>query len=643
MGAVRRPGSVPSRVSVRRGVVLVSLLVACGDEPAGSSETTPPRRACAEGWETTPEGDACRPVVAHGACAAGTMPKLGEPECQPVGTPACAEGFAADPSGWGCVAVAAKATCEGASREALGSEACVPVGDCSGAFPPAGATHVVRAGGGAAYARIGDALAAAPAGSVVAVDRGTYRESLNVTRAVRIVGRCAGEVTLEATAAGTGINVAAAGVFVSGMTLRGQTPGILVRSGSLDLEDAILEDQNSMAVDGGPGTRIRIARSVVRRVVPFRDFVTGGIGTYDGVLEIQDSVIQKAAYSGVVANGSRARVSLRGVVIRDGEHDDNGMGGSGLTLAEGAQATVIRSWLHGNRRAGYLGFRKTVGTIEDSVVDGTRPRGRVSGRETHGEGVTVGDGAEITIERSTIARNEGIGLRALLGSQITIRDSVVRDQRAEAGGDLGAGAYVHRESRLAAQRTAFVENRRAAVEIHDAGSEIVLEDSLLAATGSSLDGKQGLGLYVSEGRGQMSGTAIVGNRHTGIYLWEATAMEIERSVIRETAAQESPAILGHGILVQGVPHVLVTDSEVSHSEGIGLVFSESTAAIFGTWIAANGVGLHVQDGSELEEAAALPEALTPLSVVIGTDTRFSANGSRLGAGVVPLADPLDDL
>jgi hypothetical protein len=335
-------------------------------------------------------------------------------------------------------------------------------------------------------------------------------------------------------------------------------------------------------------------------------------------------------------------VRLTGVVVRDGEPDGAGMGGTGVTLAEAAQAQIDRSYIFANLRAGILGFRKTVTTLTDSVVEGTRARAPTGGAETHGEGVTIGDGAAATIERSTIARNEGIGLRTLLQSRMTIRASVVRDQRAEQGGDLGSGAYVHGESRLEAEGTAFVENRRAAVEVYDPGAEVVLTDSLLAGTRSSLDGKVGLGLYVHRAAGRLDGTAVIGNHHTGIYLWEATGAEVKGSVIRGTMLQENPAMLGHGLLAQGVPRVVVTDSELSRSAGVGLVFSDSTAAVFGSWIAGNAVGVHVQDGSELEESVALPDELWPLAVVVGSDTRFSGNGARTGAGLVPLADPLKE-
>lgn len=71
--------------------------------------------------------------------------------------------------------------CTGATRERLGDAACVPVGDCNAPFPPAGALLVdddfTAAQIDATHFRsVGAALAAAPAGGVVAVDAGRYED-----------------------------------------------------------------------------------------------------------------------------------------------------------------------------------------------------------------------------------------------------------------------------------------------------------------------------------------------------------------------------------------------------------------------------------------------------------------------------------
>lgn len=628
---------------MKRFTLFALLLAACGGSDPGGSTGGPegPTLECPAGSEPTASGDACQPIVA-GECAPGSMPRMGERECQPVGPTSCAAGFEPDPSGWGCAAVAPERACEGATRDALGSRSCTPVGDCAAAFPPPGATHVVRpAGGGGAYTRILDALAAAPAGAVIAVDRGTYREALRITRGVRIVGRCAGEVTIEGNGQYPGIEVAASGVTVEGVTMKDQAPAILVTSGSVDVSDVVVTGARSMGIDAASGTRVKVARSAVRHVTPIPGYLSAGIAA-SGELEVEDSSVSDASYAGIVVQGALARATLEGVVLRDGAPDENLMGGVGINLAEGAQATVTRAWLHANTRAGYLGFRRTKLTMRDTVIDDTKARASRSGSEVHGEGVAVFDGASATLERLSVARTVGVGLRVIQNASATVRSSVIRDTKLDENGDLGAGAYVHAVSKLVAEDTAFVGNRRAAVEVYDPGTEVVLERSLLAGTRSSHDGKNGLGIHVMRAKARISKSAVVDNRHTGIYLWEAAEGTIEDTVVRDTALQENPEMLGHGLLVQGVPSVTVRGSEFAGSASTGLVFSDSTATVFGTWIRGNAVGLHAQDGCTLTEATAPPDAPEPLSVVVGSDTRFADNGSRLGSGVVPLAEPLRD-
>ncbi|HSO33468.1 MAG TPA: hypothetical protein VLT33_13130, partial [Labilithrix sp.] len=202
-------------------------LAACSSDDGGSSPAPPPCEgaacpaaacgaddrvdesgACVHlGWTDCPAGFApdaagfgCTEILpaAAASCPARSMPVLGKTACAPVAAAACAAGFETAPGGWGCRAVAASA-CTGATMEVLGLATCAPVGDCNAAFPPAGSTHFVDAAftagqiDGAHFKTLGAALAAAPAGAVIAVQAGSYAEVLAPARSLKIVGRCAGQ------------------------------------------------------------------------------------------------------------------------------------------------------------------------------------------------------------------------------------------------------------------------------------------------------------------------------------------------------------------------------------------------------------------------------------------------------------------
>src|SRR5205823_3841223 len=83
-------------------------------------------------------------------------------------------------------------------------KSCVQVSDCNAAFPPAGATIFVDAAFAAGqidathFATIADAVAAAPSGAIIAVESGTYSETVMLKhRKVSIVGRCADKVVMK--------------------------------------------------------------------------------------------------------------------------------------------------------------------------------------------------------------------------------------------------------------------------------------------------------------------------------------------------------------------------------------------------------------------------------------------------------------
>jgi hypothetical protein len=53
----------------------------------------------------------------------------------------------------------------------------------------------------------------------------------------------------------------------------------------------------------------------------------------------------------------------------------------------------------------------------------------------------------------------------------------------------------------------------------------------------------------------------------------------------------------------------------------------------------NAIGLHAQDGSAVEELAAVPATLGARQVVVTTSTSFEENQAKLSATTVPVPPP----
>lgn len=100
-------------------IALTSGATACSSDAPAPAASPDGGDGCPTG-EKKNEAGQCRIVLPPATCTPGTMPRMGERECQPVGFTACAAGFVADESGWGCREVVSAVACKGATRDALG-------------------------------------------------------------------------------------------------------------------------------------------------------------------------------------------------------------------------------------------------------------------------------------------------------------------------------------------------------------------------------------------------------------------------------------------------------------------------------------------------------------------------------------------
>ena len=111
----------------------------------------------------------------------------------------------------------------------------------------------------AAYATIGDGVAAATAGSTVVVCAGTYTESVTISKALTLAGQGA---TIDATGLDNGIRIAASNVTVSGFTVENATgEGILAQQPN-PVKGPMIQGQQLYS--GVPITHVVIKHNVVK-------------------------------------------------------------------------------------------------------------------------------------------------------------------------------------------------------------------------------------------------------------------------------------------------------------------------------------------------------------------------------------------
>lgn len=657
---------------------------------------------CAEGFEPHPSGLGCVEIAPVTDCPAGSTPRLGQRECQPVGWSVCAEGFELDPEGWGCVEVGPAMSCTGGTLERLGQRRCQPVGDCDAPFPPAGATHFVDddyATVDATHFRsIFDAVLSAPTGAVIAVESGLYVENVDVVRDVTVVGRCAAQVTVK----GPGDNRAGflvadgATLQLRGVTLTGHLSGVYVHLGAkATVEDSLLVANRWMGAYAlGQGSRATLVRTRVAGTMPDAQNRYGwGIGAQGGaVVELTDAAVVESHGHGVVASTPGSLVRLLRTLVRDTRVQaggtDSGRLGVGVSVASGGRAEVTSSALVSNRTANLAvqdseslaivtgsvlrgALADTIGEYgrnvqvtgagrvllqESTVVDAadanvvilgagsaaTLERAVVRGGPV-GEGVLVAPGAVVELKETAVVANQGAGVVVQQAAEAVVADSLVRDTRTQPDGSLGMGIQVGYGGQLQLLGSALVRNHSVGLLVTRKGGDgaparAVVHRSLVRDT---LPGKNGYGHGIEvnlAGKLELSSSAVARNHQVGLGVALEGEAVVSDSVVRDTRPLSDRAV-GHGVLVFEGARARLTGTHVRGNAAIGLAISNASAGVQGGEISDNSVGLHVQEGVRLREVTQVPDQLEPLEAVVSSDTHFQGNGTRLGSGMVPLPDP----
>jgi hypothetical protein len=164
---------------------------------------------------------------------------------------------------------------------------------------------------------------------------------------------------------------------------------------------------------------------------------------------------------------------------------------------------------------------------------------------------------------------------------------------------------------------------------------------ILRATRLGEGDKRGRAVNVQFGASaDLSKLASVDNVQVGIFLYgQSTRVTLSDAVVRGTKTDRAGGF-GHALEVLDGAELQVTRAVLAQNAGIGLVVASASATLATSRVDSNAVGVHVQDGSQLEEVTVIPSTIGELDVDISADTMFTGNGTRIGSGVVPLPDPI---
>ncbi len=607
-------------VELRRVFLVVAGLVSgCGGGGAGSSDDAPAPSsdAPAQAWtDVLPDSD----------CAPGTRPAVGSKTCVAVGTPACPDGFAADASGWGCRDVQPDAACTGATREALGATSCTPIGDCNAAFPPGNATLFVDAAfpdtalDAKHFRTLASAVAAAPPGAVIAVERGTYTESVHVrTSNLTIAGRCAEQVVVVSPdGTSPGVEAGASGTSVRGLTLRGHRAAVVsVLHGSADVSDCLVEQSKLAGLVVSTGS-MTVERT---RVVDTTDLAgTGGEGllVQHGTMTVKDSAIVRSMESGAAAVFDDGKIHLERSIVRDTKFGSDGAsGGAGVATLGGGTVEVVESAIVNSHASGVEIADVGHGTVTRSVVRGVDP----NGRGDHGDALVVGEGGTLSVDGTTAMGAKNFGVMGVGPGTLAMTASVVLGEyaglRTRAIG-ISAGAKATLDG------VAVVKAREVGIVAQDPGTSIVAQHLLVRdVTAAPDDDNFGQGIAATYGASiELHDSAVVQAANAGVVVGgsptggsKPSHAKLDAIVVLDPT-QNADMHYGRGVEVTSGAQVELTGSIISGAPEIGILAGQngSYVSVSGSVIARTGApgnafqhGICSLDGSTLDVASSLVE------------------------------------
>lgn len=680
-----------------RGLLLaLGVVFGCSDtaapvpqaQPTANSERPP----CTAGFRAEERGRGCVPILPPRECPPGTRSQVGSVECVAVGVTRCAAGFERAEGGWGCSPILTQGSCPQAERPRLGVRDCVPVASCD-AFPPPEATHFVRADYAAVeldkthFRTIGAAIAAAPSGATVAIDRGTYVESVDISKPVTLVGRCPAETLVSGAGTATkGLLVRTRDVSLRGFTIDGFEYGMHV-VGRLAMRDVIVRGSRRAGIFSAQQATLELSNVVVEggTMVPGTREAYGLLVQQGSTARVEDSVFADNEFTNVAALDAGTSLRVSRSIIKSGRSSSSAnalsSAGVGAVAGKGATFDIEESAIVDNRENGVLLLESgaTV-SIRGSVVAGTRPSDSADGAglfafagsafaeettfaENGRTDVALQGAAEAELTSVTIARAAGkaapategaalvtegraratlrsvaalasrnLGLRIRGTGSASIVESLVADT-APVAGDIGGYALAVAPHSVLAMSRSTVRNATAASLLLDGG--IAKLSEVLVTHTRSRAGSGGNAISVQTGGTvEVERSAFVSNRSIAIgVISEGSRASVVDSTIMDTDSDDGGSF-GMGVFVAGASASILRTTILS-SKSVGVAFASGSGLLDDSVLANNTVAMHAQGGSTLAETG----EPRPLFVLVSATTRLIENGARLGSGLVPVPTP----
>lgn len=423
-------------------------------------------------------------------------------------------------------------------------------------------------------------------GGVVAVAAGTYAENLVLEGShdgVEIAGRCAELVVVDGSGGGDDqssveLSSRSAEVVLRGLTVTGGPyVGVVAWAGTLRVSDAVITGNSFIGVAAvGDGANVELVGTTVSDTHMREDGIGGrGIHVQDGAtLRAEECLVIGNHEVGVLAANGGSLVELMDTTISDTQMVEDGTFGRGIHVEEGATIQAEACTVTGNHDIGV--FARNVGTTVE-LTQSTVSNTRMIEDGTGGRGIVVQDGATLRADVCTVSGNHEVGVYALdAATTVELVGTSISDTQTMEDGTSGVGIYVGAGAELRAEACTVSGNHEAGVAVLGEGARVELVATTVSDTQMFGGGEAGVGVGIGVGAGadlRAEACVVTGNTEVGVSAADmGTTVELVNTTVSDTRMLDN-GTRGRGINVQDGATLLAEACLVSENHEVGVYAS----------------------------------------------------------------------
>jgi hypothetical protein len=323
---------------------------------------------------------------------------------------------------------------------------------------------------------------------------------------------------------------------------------------------------------GGSADLLRVTISDTR----WREDGTWGRGievSMGSSLRAEDCVIERNGRTGIYVGQAGSTAQLIRTDVREQVGEADGFLGRGIEVYDEAVLEAVDCVIEGNPDAGLYSSDYTDLTL--SGVEVRDSRAQADGEP--GAGIVLENGATLTASDCLVEATVGLGIIARDEGTLLNLDRVhVRDTRLDPSGDSGHGIAVQAEAVMVAEDCLLEDNTSVGIFVGDGAASVALSGTEVRNTRTNGMGQYGRGMEVQDGGQVVAEDCLFeGNATTGILAaGEGVAVHLTDVRVEDTVRGGNSSV-GNGISCQEGAIVDAVDVSVSGSEGPGLLVSAS--------------------------------------------------------------------